>query len=62
MTEPGSPIEETEEVPEANGHDSLPGRLSAIEGQPLSDRAVAYAQIHDELTARLEAGDPLRDR
>jgi len=34
----------------------LTDRLRAIEEQPLADRAVAYAALHDELVARLESG------
>ena len=35
-------------------------RLSLIEDQPLETRAVAYAQLHDELKAVLDAGDSAR--
>ncbi|MFG6446107.1 hypothetical protein ACFXP7_12405 [Microbacterium sp. P06] len=34
----------------------LISRLRIIEGQPLSDRADAYAALHDELARRLESG------
>jgi len=41
--------------------DALWSRLRLIEGQPLADRADAYATLHDELMKRLEhtprAGD-----
>jgi hypothetical protein len=37
--------------------DGLVSRLRLIEDQPLEHRAAAYAQVHDELTARLEGSD-----
>ncbi len=37
--------------------DALLSRLRVIEDQPLEDRAAAFAQVHDELQARLEGGD-----
>ncbi|WP_187264960.1 hypothetical protein [Homoserinibacter sp. GY 40078] len=40
--------------------DALVSRLRLIEDQPLADRADALAQVHDELRARLEAGDAPR--
>ncbi|WP_382307013.1 hypothetical protein [Herbiconiux sp. UC225_62] len=36
---------------------ALVPRLRLIEEQPLDQRATAYAQVHDELKARLEGGD-----
>jgi hypothetical protein len=39
---------------------ALLSRLRVIEDQPLVDRASALAQVHDELKAELEAGDPAR--
>jgi hypothetical protein len=39
---------------------ALMTRLRVIEDQPLIDRAAALAQVHDELKAELEAGDPAR--
>lgn len=39
---------------------ALVSRLRVIEDQPLADRAAALAQLHDELRARLEAGDAPR--
>lgn len=39
---------------------ALVSRLRLIEDQPLADRAAALAQLHDELRARLEAGDSPR--
>ena len=44
-----------------NGNeDGLLPRLQVIEEQPLDQRAAAYAQVHDELKARLEGGDVMR--
>ncbi|NEN07581.1 hypothetical protein G3T36_17115 [Diaminobutyricibacter tongyongensis] len=37
--------------------DALMPRLRVIEDQPLSTRAEAYAQVHDELQKLLEGGD-----
>ncbi|WP_200936945.1 hypothetical protein [Leifsonia sp. Root112D2] len=37
--------------------DALVSRLPLIEEQPLDARAEAYAQLHEELRARLEGGD-----
>ena len=37
--------------------DALLSRLRVIEDQPLESRAAAFAQLHDELHARLEGGD-----
>ena len=37
--------------------DGLLSRLRVIEDQPLDQRAEAYVQLHDELTARLEGSD-----
>jgi hypothetical protein len=36
---------------------ALLSRLRVIEDQPLESRAVAFAQIHEELQARLDSGD-----
>lgn len=36
--------------------DGLWSRLRLIEGQPLADRAGAYASLHDELSRRLDGG------
>jgi hypothetical protein len=36
---------------------ALLSRLRVIEDQPLESRAVAFAQIHDELQSRLDTGD-----
>lgn len=37
--------------------DALVSRLRLIGEQPLAERAASLAQLHDELRARLEAGD-----
>ncbi len=53
----------SDESPEAAGTetsaetDALLSRLRVIEDQPLDTRATAYAQLHDQLQARLEGGD-----
>ena len=39
------------------GGDELLDRLEVIESQPLADRATAYAQLHEELTRRLDGVD-----
>jgi hypothetical protein len=44
--------------PTEPGGDELLDRLDVIEGQPLADRAEAYAQLHEELVRRLDAADP----
>jgi hypothetical protein len=36
---------------------ALLSRLRLIEDQPLEARAVAFAQIHEELQSRLDGGD-----
>lgn len=36
---------------------ALLSRLRVIEDQPLESRAVAFAQIHEELQSRLDTGD-----
>jgi hypothetical protein len=36
---------------------ALLSRLRLIEDQPLEARAVAFAQIHEELQSRLDSGD-----
>ena len=40
--------------------DGLLSRLEVIEEQPLEARAEAYAQLHEELSARLEGADAPR--
>ena len=47
----------TDESAEPN---ALLSRLRVIEQQPLESRADALAQLHDELKADLEAGDPAK--
>jgi len=37
--------------------EGLLSRLEVIEAQPLAERAEAYANLHGELSARLEGGD-----
>ena len=37
--------------------DGLLSRLRVIEDQPLESRAEALAQVHEELSSRLEGGD-----
>jgi hypothetical protein len=41
-------------------NDGLIARLRAIEDQPLEERAVAFAQLHDELQTTLEGADAPR--
>jgi hypothetical protein len=36
--------------------DGLISRLTVIDGQPLDQRAIAFAQLHDELRSVLEGG------
>ncbi|MER7798626.1 hypothetical protein [Microbacterium sp. NPDC096154] len=36
----------------------LVSRVRVIEGQPLADRAAAYANLHDELARRLDQAPP----
>jgi hypothetical protein len=40
--------------------DALLSRLRVIEDQPLPSRAAAFAQVYDELQARLENGETSR--
>ena len=40
--------------------DALLSRLNLIEDQPLEERAVSFAQVHDQLQAILEGGDSHR--
>lgn len=47
------------ENPDERREDLL-STLEVIEGQPLDERAAAYAALHDELARRLESGP--RDR
>lgn len=48
--------EDTESTDEATADDELIPRLRVIEQQPLSERAPAYAALHDELARHLESG------
>ncbi|MEQ6898710.1 hypothetical protein [Microbacterium sp. KR10-403] len=41
---------------EPGERDELISRLRVIEEQPLSERADAYAQLHDALARELDAG------
>ncbi len=41
--------------------DALVARLEVIEEQPLAARAEAYAQLHAELSERLERADAPRN-
>jgi hypothetical protein len=44
--------------PESSGEsNALLSRLRLIEDQPLESRAVAFAQIHEELQSRLDSPD-----
>jgi hypothetical protein len=51
----GAPTPAADDEPSA-----LLSRLRVIEDQPLETRAESLAQLHDELRAQLEAGDPAR--
>ena len=55
---------DTEQVDESDDDgdetNALLSRLRVIEDQPLEARAAAFAQINDELQARLEGGDSAR--
>lgn len=52
----------SEEYGETSGDetsgDELLTRLRVIEGQALETRALAFAQLYDELQVTLEGGDP----
>jgi len=41
---------------EQGDRDELISRLRVIEGQPLAERADAYAQLHDALARELDGG------
>ena len=41
----------------AEESNALVSRLRLIEDQPLETRAIAFAQIHEELQSRLDSGD-----
>ncbi|MBM7828713.1 MULTISPECIES: hypothetical protein [Microbacterium] len=43
--------------PDGHGRrEDLLSALEVIEGQPLGERAAAYAALHDDLARRLESG------
>jgi hypothetical protein len=54
VTDTVTDISEGEGSEETN---ALVSRLRLIEDQPLESRAVAFAQIHEELQSRLDGGD-----
>jgi hypothetical protein len=45
----------TDETNPGDAVDGLVSRLSVIDQQPLDQRALAFAQVHDELRAALDA-------
>ena len=48
---------DTENADSSDETNALVSRLRLIEDQPLESRAVAFAQIHEELQSRLDSGD-----
>ncbi|GAA1957855.1 hypothetical protein [Microbacterium aquimaris] len=53
---PTGPAPSSRAEDSAGSHDlDLVSRLEVIEAQPLAGRADAYASLHDELAARLDA-------
>jgi hypothetical protein len=50
-------VSNTENVQDSDETNALLSRLRLIEDQPLESRAVAFAQIHEELQSRLDSGD-----
>jgi len=48
---------ESENAESTEETNALLSRLRVIEDQPLESRAVAFAQIHEELQSRLDSGD-----
>ena len=56
MTGMDGATDEPVDVSTGPGRDELISRLRVIEGQPLAERAAAYAALHDELAHDLEAG------
>jgi hypothetical protein len=50
-------VSDTEDTSSTEETDALLSRLRVIEDQPLESRAAAFAQVYDELQARLEGGD-----
>lgn len=51
----------SEQNEDAGENDALLSRLRLIEDQPLETRSAAFAQINDELQAKLEGGDASRN-
>jgi hypothetical protein len=49
-------------VPQGDDADELRARLSAIEEQPLDQRADDYAQLHAQLQSLLEGSDTRDNR
>jgi len=52
-----APGTSTESSVHADAEPALLSRLALIDQQPLSDRAAAFRQVHDELRQQLEASD-----
>ncbi|HKT56045.1 MAG TPA: hypothetical protein VJR25_04670 [Microbacterium sp.] len=48
--------QDTDATEPAEAEGELIPRLRVIEQQPLSERATAYAALHDELARHLESG------
>ena len=48
---------DTQNADSSDETNALVSRLRLIEDQPLESRAVAFAQIHEELQSRLDSGD-----
>jgi hypothetical protein len=55
-----SDVSEGQENEQSGETDALLSRLRVIEDQPLETRAAAFAQVYDELQARLENGETSR--
>jgi hypothetical protein len=50
-------VTDTENSEGTGEGNALLSRLRLIEDQPLESRAIAFAQIHEELQSRLDSGD-----
>jgi hypothetical protein len=50
-------VTDTQNADPSEETNALVSRLRLIEDQPLESRAVAFAQIHEELQSRLDSGD-----
>ena len=50
-------MSDTADGDETGDTSALLSRLRLIEDQPLESRAAAFAQVYDQLQARLESGD-----